>query len=380
LTLPGGKQRAVYGRTKAEALQKLQDAQQQVRQGLPLPRDRVTVRSFLEGWLRDTVPYRVRPRTAHRYAEIVNLHLIPHLGHIRLSRLTPSDVEKALHNALTAGQSPRSVIQHRAVLRSALTQAVRDGLAGRNAAALAQPPHVPEQEHDAITPNRARAVLGTVRGDRLEALYMLLLAVGLRAGEALGLRWDDVDLDAGTIAVRRTLQRIDGEWCFQEPKTKRSRRAIPIPACAMQALREHCVRQTEERLKIGVAWQGEAWGALVFTNEKGGPLHISTAHHHFQELLVQAGLPRMRLHDLRHGAASLMAALGVPPRVAMEFLGHSQITITMDVYTHITSEHQREAARLLDDILWDSTPAVADRGLLASKLASVLKTENYCAT
>ena len=352
VTPPDGKRKVFYGKTRAEAFGKLQAAQKSIADGMPLPKERVTVAVFLEGWLKDTVPHRVRPKTAHRYREIVNLHLVPRLGRARLGRLGPSEVEKALNAALESGQSPKSVVQHRAVLRSALAVAVRDGLVGRNVAALARPPHVPEKEYDAVTPTSARAILGSVQGNRLEALYVVLLAAGLRAGEALGLRWDDVDLDAGALSIRRTLQRLEGQWQFMEPKTKRSRRTVPIPAAVVRALREHRARQAEERLRLGAGWDGERWENLTFTNEQGGPLDGSTVLHQFQRMLKRAGLPKMRIHDLRHGAASLMAALGVPPRSAMELLGHSQIAVTMNIYTHVAPEYQREAMNLVGDGIW----------------------------
>ena len=141
-------------------------------------------------------------------------------------------------------------------------------------------------------------------------------------------------------------------WQFLEPKTKRSRRTISLPAPVAQALREHRMRQVAERLLLGPGWEGERWGGLIFTNEVGGPLNRSTILRHFHRLLARAGLPKMRVHDLRHGAASLMAALGVSARVAMEVLGHSQISTTMNRYTHVAPEWQREAAGMVAKGLW----------------------------
>ncbi len=183
--------------------------------GLPPSPAKLTVKQWLETWLKNSVAYSVRSRTAHRYAEIVQYHLVPHLGHIKLSRLTPADVERMISMSLEAGQSPQSAAHHRSVLRTALHHAVRHGLIGRNAASLASAPYVPEKEHDAISPVKARAIIQAVTDDKLEALYLLLLSTGMREGEALGLPWDAISLEAGTARVRRTLQRIDGEWIFQ---------------------------------------------------------------------------------------------------------------------------------------------------------------------
>jgi len=198
----------------------------------------------------------------------------------------------------------------------------------------------------------ARALLEAVRGDRLEALFTVALALELRQGEALGLRWPDIDLEACTLSVQLSLQRVNGEWLSPEPKTTRSRRTVPLPGPVTVALREHRARQLVERLRLGAAWQGERWGALVFADEAGGPLSGFHVSRRFKALLAVAGLPPMRYHDLRHGAASLMAAQGVPARVAMEILGHSQISTTMNIYAHVAPELGRDAAERIGAALW----------------------------
>ena len=204
----------------------------------------------------------------------------------------------------------------------------------------------------ALTTADAQALLSAVKGDRLEALFQVGLALGLRQGETLGLTWKAIGLDAGTLSVRQTLQRVRGEWVFSEPKTAKSRRTIPLPKPVALALREHRGRQLEDRLRAGPAWEGEAWGDLVFPDELGRPLSGFHVLRRFRSLLALAGLPPMRYHDLRHGAASLMAAQGVPARVAMELLGHSQIATTMNIYTHVTPQDQREASARVSEAIW----------------------------
>lgn len=354
VTLADGSRKSFYGRSEAEAIGKKTEALSKLGMGLPLSDERLTVEKWLARWV-SSAKHRVRPQTHHRYKEIVDYHLNPRLGRIRLHRLKPSDVETMMQLGLDAGQSPRSVAHHRAVLRTALNAAIKDGMITRNAASLADPPHVPEPERDVITPARAQAIFDAVRGDRLEALYVLLLASGLRLGEALGLRWTDIDMDAGSLRVQRTLQRVDGEWTFPEPKTHRSRRLVPIHTQVVQVVKDHHVRQLKERLAIGSAcWEGDKWG-LVFTTELGGPISIGTAHHRFQKLLRKAGLPVIRTHDLRHGAASLWAAMGVPARAAMEFLGHSNISTTMNIYTAVAPEWGRELMDSVGDRLFANT-------------------------
>lgn len=194
-----------------------------------------------------------------------------------------------------------------------------------------------------------------MRGDRLEGLFQVALALGLRQGEALGLTWQAVSFDVGTLSVRQTLQRIRREWVFGAPKTAKSRRTIPLPGPVAAALREHRSRQLEERLRAGPAWEGDAWGDLVFPDELGRPLSGFHVLRRFRSLLDLAGLRPMRYHDLRHGAASLMAAQGVPARIAMELLGHSQISTTLTIYTHITQEDQRDASARVSAAIWGNS-------------------------
>jgi len=346
------RRKAFYGKTRLEVAHKLQAAQRALTDGLPLPGQRQTTGDFLEVWLRDSVARKVRPKTLQRYQQIVRLHLTPRLGRIPLAKLTPAHVERMMNEAIADGASPRSACHHRAVLRTALGVAMKWGILGRNVASLAGPPHVPEREIRPLSRGDARAILEAVRGDRLEALFTVALALGLRQGEALGLRWPDVDLDGGTLTVQRSLQRVDGEWLFPEPKTARSRRTVPLPGPVIAALRQHRSRQVEERLRLGQAWQGQKWGDLVFTDEAGGPLSGFHVSHRFKALLRVAGLPPMRYHDLRHGAASLMASQGIPVRIAMEILGHSQISTTMNVYAHVAPEYGRDAAERMGAALW----------------------------
>ena len=184
--------------------------------------------------------------------------------------------------------------------------------------------------------------------------YAITLPVSDTSGPC-GLRWDDLDLDAGTLAVRRSLQRYDGAFHLDEPKTERSRRTLPLPGQLVVELRRYRTRQREERLQAGPAWEADDWGGLVLASARGGPLHGTTIGKLFQSLLSAAGIPTMRYHHLRHGATSLMAAQGVPPRVAMEVLGHAQISTTMNVYSHVTDESQRDAIDRIGAAIWNAS-------------------------
>ena len=355
VTLPGGGRRAFYGKTLEEARNKLRRAQTAIADGLPLPGERLTTRVFLETWLRDSAARKVRPKTHLRYKELVQRHISPEVGRVQLVKLTPLHVELMMSHVAANGAAPRTVAHCRAVLRNALNYGLRHGLLARNVASLADPPKVSEPEIRALTPAAARSVLTAVKGDRLEALFTVALACGLRQSEDLGLRWSDVDLDACTLTIQRTLQHVGGEYQVFEPKTKRSRRTISLPLPVVASLRQHKACQTIERLKTGPVWEGDAWGGLVFTDEIGRPLSSSHISRRFKKLLALAGLPAMRYHDLRHGAASLMAAQGVPARVAMEVLGHAQISTTMNIYAHVEPAFQKEASERVAAVLWPGT-------------------------
>ena len=192
-----------------------------------------------------------------------------------------------------------------------------------------------------MTPEQARTFLDSVRGKRLEALYTVALALGLRQGEALALRWTDIDMEAGNVTVRAGLQRQGGKLVLVEPKTPRSRRTIAAPPIVVAALRSHRSRQLQDRLAAGSEWQDLDF---VFCTQAGGPLDSRNVTRDFQRALTKAGLPHMRFHDLRHSCASLLLAQGVHPRVVMETLGHSQIALTMNTYSHVIPALQREAA------------------------------------
>lgn len=343
----GKRQRkAYYGATRREVQRRLVAAQRDLQTGVAPSNERLTVETFLGQWIRDATPT-LRPRTVERYGQIVTTHIVPTLGRVPIARLTPQQVQ-ALLTAKGEDLAPATVVYIRAVLRRALTQAVRWGIAPRNVAAMVDPPRIIRREIRPLTPDEARRLLDGVRGDRLEALYAVALALGLREGEAFGLGWDDVDFDNATLTVSHALLRMKGRLELVEPKTARSRRTIALPRRVVAVLRAHRARQLEDRFVAGPGWQ--EWG-LVFATEIGTPLHRSDVLHALHRHLAAADLPTMRFHDLRHACASLLLAQGVHPRVVMETLGHSTIGQTMDTYTHVLPVLQRDAATRMDEVL-----------------------------
>ena len=238
------------------------------------------------------------------------------------------------------------------VLRRALDSAVRDGLVRRNVATAVRRPRVARRDAAVLSPAQAQDFLTAAQGDRLYALYAVAIAVGLRRGEALALRWSDVDLETGSLRVSRTLSRVAGGLVFTEPKSTRSRRTIPLPDPLVTELRAHQVRQAAERLTADSDWHDED---LVFPSRFGTPLDPRNALRAFTAVAARAGLEGVGLHTLRHTAASLMIAQGVHLRVIMETLGHSGISITADTYAHVLPQQQREAADAIGRALqWES--------------------------
>ncbi|MCY4506501.1 MAG: site-specific integrase [Acidobacteria bacterium] len=341
------RRKALYGRTKREVQEKLREALHRKEHGLPAVPEQETVGVFLRRWL-EVKQSRVRRRTNQRYAHVVRAHLLPSLARIRLSKLTPQDVAACLRHVEAEG-SAFMARGAREVLRAALNQALRWELVSRNVAALTDAPRHRTRQIEPLTPDQANTLLDAVAGHRLEALITVAVGLGLRQGEALGLRWqEDIDLDGGVLAVRQTLERAGTNPIFGEPKTTRSRRTITIPAVVGAALRRHRTRQLEERLAAGGRWRESG---LVFTTSIGTPLDKGRVHKEFKKILRSAELPDIRYHDLRHTAATLLLAQGVDPRTIMETLGHSQIGLTLNTYAHVMPALQRAAAAKMDAVL-----------------------------
>jgi integrase len=238
------------------------------------------------------------------------------------------------------------------ILRAALNKAVKWGFVARNVATLVDTPGSEQQEMRFLAPEEARQFLEAIRGDRLEALYTVALAIGLRPGEALGLRWQDVNLEAGILTVQVALQRVDGVAQLVELKTRRSRRSLALPPFAVAALAAHRARQEEDRRLAGDTWEEYD---LVFTTRRGRPLGPRNVIRSYRRMLRRAGISHRRLYDLRHTCASLLLVQGVHPRVVMDILGHSQISLTMNTYSHVIPELQQEAATRIDDLLKGSS-------------------------
>jgi integrase len=290
----------------------------------------------------------VRASTLESYRDIVTLHRVPGLGRIALARLSPVDVQAFLNRKAASGLSPRRVAMIHGVLRSALVTAERWGYVTRNVATLVDPPRVPKHEITPLTPEQARRLIEAAADDRHRALYVAALGTGLRQGELLGLRWEDMDLDTGRLRVRHTLANVGGTLTLLEPKTDRSRRFVMLPESVVTALRAHRTRQRMEHLVAGPRWVDSGH---VFTTTIGTPLHAATVTRAFQAALERAGLPRSRFHDLRHAAATFLLAQGMTLEDVKQLLGHSSITLTSNTYGHVLEQRQRQVAAAMDAVL-----------------------------
>jgi integrase len=338
----------VYGETRGEVQEQLKKLLREQQLGLPVAVERQTVKHFLTNWLENTAKPRLRPKSFVSYKQLTEHHLVPTIGKIELAKLTPQDVQELLNEMVKKGLSARTAQYVRAVLRRALNQALKWGLVARNVAALVDPPRILRHEVQPFAVEEIKKLLGLFEQNRLGALYLLALTHGLRQGEALGLRWEDVDLKKKELRVRQTLQWVDGEWQFVEPKTKQSRRGFALTEQIVKALRKHRKAQLEERLLAGGEWN--EYG-LVFTTRTGKPLDGVNVTRDFKRLLKRGKLPVRRFHDLRHTTASLLLYQKVHPRVVMDLLGHSEIRVTMDLYSHVAPVLQREAADEMDALL-----------------------------
>ena len=344
----GGKRRrrSVYGRTRAEALRKLNELRRSQEHGLDLLQRPRTVGQWLDEWLRDVKAHDgVRGTSITRYRSVVEAHLKPQLGRIRLDKLAPRDVQMFLAG-LEGKVAPQTVVKIHAVLRVALSDAERFELVSRNVAKTVKPPRVPRAERRYLTLEEARHFLRVVRGDRLEAVFVLGLAMGLRRGETLGLSWKDISFDDRMLTINRALQRFGGQLHLVEPKTRLSRRPLPIPSVALRALERQREVQERERVKAGPLWDNRH--GLVFTSSIGTPMEPRNVEHSFHEIRKEAGLEWLRMHDLRHGCATFLLGSDVEPRTVMEILGHSTFRLTMDLYGHALSDRLRAAMDVMD--------------------------------
>jgi len=303
---------------------------------------------------RTSVRTRLRTSTAENYATIVRVHLQPAFGRVSLNKLTPEHVQAMLGrlSGREPALSPTTIRYIYAVLRIALGRALKTGRVVRNVATLVDAPPKSRPDLAILSGGDVRTLLHATREDRLAALYVSAVGLGLRQGELLGLRWSDVDVDAGLLSVRHSLQRRTHQ--LAEPKTERGRRTLAMPAIVVVALREHRRRQIAERLAAGPGWTDRD---LVFPTAHGSALDTRNVTRALQSALALAGLPPVTFHSLRHACATLLIEQGEELTVVSRLLGHANLATTADIYAHLTRGMRQGAADRMDAILSRSAEA-----------------------
>lgn len=342
VSLPNGKRASASFERKPDAQAWLREKQTQIERGAVPTSPKQTVQQYLSRWLTDVSKPGVRPRTHEYHAYIINTHLIPGLGRHRLERLSAQHIQALYADTLERGYSTATVRHIHRVLHRALTDAVRWGLLTNNPTELADQPRLISPEMQVLNEEEVARLLRAARGDKLEALYVLAVTTGMRQGELLALRWQEIDMETRSLSVTRTLIRMRGgaaQW--GEPKSTRSRRRIALTDIAVDALRRHHEQQGIQRAAAGDQWHDHD---LVFAASNGNPLNPSNIHtRSFRPLLQRAGLKQIRFHDLRHTAATLLLAQNEHPKLVQELLGHSSIAVTIDTYSHMVPGLQAAA-------------------------------------
>ncbi|MFG3002158.1 tyrosine-type recombinase/integrase [Streptomyces sp. NPDC048340] len=381
----------VYGSSRTEALAKLTEKIAASNRGVPAVTAQGSLATYLTYWLENVAVHHLRETTHTRYTAVAEQHLIPGLGRKKLAKLTAKDVRTWINDLRTVCQccsrgtdarrdpnaqasrrprccaigqccrkrlSPLTLAYIHSVLKSALEHAVREEEIPRNVARNVRTGTPRPRRFNPLTTDEARRFLAAVRGHRHAALFELALRTGLRKGELLGLRWEDLDLDTGTAAIRRTLQRTSAGGLTTLPtKTRASERRIALPARCVQSLKRHHEQQQRESEAAGTTWQHSGH---VFTTAQGGSIDPTNLTRAFTTLLRKAGLRRIRFHDLRHSTATLLLEQGIDLVVIKELLGHAHIGVTAGVYAHVRLRLQRHAIDTLGNALGPGDDAPDD--------------------
>jgi integrase len=357
--------------TKKEAQQAMNEVLHQLGQGTYVEPVKLTLGGFLRDQWLPAIRASVRPSTFDSYRMTVEKHIAPDddakenawrraFGGTKLQQVTPSKLNAFYADLLSKGRSdgkgglsPKSVRNVHVVLRKALGDAVKWSLVQRNAAAFAEPPKLTQagdREMKTWTPQEARAFLEMAEGDRLYAAWLLAISTGMRRGEVLGLRWSDIDLEDGRLSVRQTVITVNYEIQFSTPKTAKGRRSIALDNGTVAALRAHKKAQLEERMAIGPVRYSDK--DLVFCRVDGNPMHPDLFSQQFDRMVARSGLPRIRLHDLRHTYATISLKAGVHPKVVSERLGHATVAFTLDRYSHAVPGMQEDAAERVASLIF----------------------------
>lgn len=360
------KRKSFYGKTRREAAGRMAQALQEVKNSSYVEPTKTTLGEWLDKWLTGYKKGQLRPSTYESYEWLINFYLKPALGKIPMAKLQANMLQSFYNEKLEGGRqdgggglSTRTVRYLHAIARQALQQAVKEGLLSRNVADATSPPTIKNKQMRPLMETELLAFLEAAEEDRLFAAYLLAATTGLRRGELLGLCWDCVDLETWIIVVKRQLLKLKSGLVLDETtKTGSGKRNITLTDNTVEELKAFRRRQAREKLLLGEAYQDKN---LVFCKEDGTPLDPVEFTKHFQRLLKKAGLPKVRLHDLRHTHATLLLQRGVHAKIVQERLGHASFTMTLDLYSHVIPEMQKLAAESLNGLLSRKNPAKKGR-------------------
>jgi integrase len=345
ITLENGRKKQTYHATQQEAIAARRKMLNELELGILATGPHQLLKDYLEYWLEDVHKPAIKLTSYLRYRVLLNKHLLPDLGHIQLTKLTVRHVQSFYAKKLEEGLSASTVRMLHAILHRALADAVRSTLVGRNVCDQVTLPRPRKPETRTLSVEQARQLVETVQGHRLEALFLMALTTGMRRGELLALRWQDIGFEHNSIYIHRTVSYYAKRgFLISEPKTAGSRRKLAIPPFLTDVLSRHQADQEKARASARGSWKDNG---LVFCNVHGGFIHPVTLVWTFHDLLQKAGLERIRFHDLRHSAATILLTMGVHPKVVQELLGHSTIRVTMDTYSHVLPSIQAEAIEKL---------------------------------
>jgi len=320
---------------------------EEIQQGLVFIGAKIQFSKFLDDWL-VVVENSVRPNTYIQYSQIVHQHIVPVLGKILLKDLRPDHVQKLYTVKLKNGISARTTQLIHAVIHRALNHALKQGLVARNVSDAVTRPKVPRKEMKTLDDYQVRQLLQAAEETRMQTLFWIAVSTGLRKGEILGLKWSDLDWNNGRLQIQRQVQRIKGVGLVLcEPKSASGRRVIILGEKTLDRLRKHKEEQYRERNRAGDMWKEND---LIFPSPNGTILDQSKVNKVYKKCLQKAGLPNLRFHDLRHSAATLMLQQGIHPKVVQERLGHSDISLTLNIYSHVLPSMQEEAAEKMDEL------------------------------
>lgn len=341
ITIEDYTRRSYYFKTEKEAVEGRRKLLNELAQGRLATGPQRTVKDYLEDWLENVQKDRLHISSYVKYKKLINSYIVPAFGDIPLQKLTPQRVQKLYADKLKQKLSPKMVSCIHGVLHVALENAVKWNLIARNVCDVVSLPRVPKTEKQVLTKRQAHVLLEHVKKHRLEAILVLAVTTGLRRGEMLALRWRDVDFEDGSVQVRRTVDYIPHYgYVENEAKTARGQCKVMLPSFVMNTLQVHRLQQQETRNKVGSDWVEKD---LIFCGLQGDYFNPNYLLRMFKKVLVEAGLPHMRIHDLRHSAATILLSMGVHPKVVQEILGHSTISMTMDTYSHVLPSMQQEA-------------------------------------